>query len=328
MLSRVRQLVTFFLLISAFISEISCYHSAGNLIQDTNSRINSLSFESAIADQPLQAELLRTDDHLVAWQGQTLPIYIKVNRAPKTIVVSALSRKINCFSSLARELTYECFLPVACETAPASYPLRITLSDYDGRDLEVVRDIEINAFQFKHQYLAWRPKKKRTKQFTPLVPPKELRDDLLALLSKSPFEKLWEGKFIVPTKIRRISTEFGTIRKTPMKEPYAHGGLDIVNRRGAPVWSPQKGIVIIKDRYWGSGRTVVVDHGYGIFSLFFHLNSFAKINIGETIERGQILGTIGTTGRSTGPHLHWEMRVSNVQVDPMQWTKKRFFLGG
>jgi len=90
------------------------------------------------------------------------------------------------------------------------------------------------------------------------------------------------------------------------------------------VWAAQNGIVVMKDRFGESGNTVVVDHGWGVLSMYFHLNDFANITVGQKIAKGNPIGTMGKTGYAKGYHLHWEMRINNTPVDPMQWTKRTF----
>ena len=82
--------------------------------------------------------------------------------------------------------------------------------------------------------------------------------------------------------------------------------------------------MIIKDRYVMSGNTIVLDHGCGIFTLYYHLEDFADIEIGDFVKKGNPMGRIGKTGYATGYHLHWELRVNNVSVDPFQWTEETF----
>ena len=69
---------------------------------------------------------------------------------------------------------------------------------------------------------------------------------------------------------------------------------------------------------------MVLDHGYGVLSMFFHLEDFADIQVGQKVRKGNPIGTLGKTGYATGYHLHWEMRVNNIAIDPMQWTKANF----
>ena len=144
------------------------------------------------------------------------------------------------------------------------------------------------------------------------------------LLKKSPHEKLWRGPFCAPIDVARVTCDFGTIRTTQEKGRYMHKGLDLANAPKSVVWAPHDGIVVHKERYAFTGNTVIIDHGWGILSLFFHLDNFADIQVGQKVAKGNPIGTLGKTGYATGYHLHWEMRVNNVQVDPMQWTKTNF----
>jgi len=90
------------------------------------------------------------------------------------------------------------------------------------------------------------------------------------------------------------------------------------------VWATQSGKVIIKDRYLMSGNTVAIDHGCGIVSLYYHLEDFADIEVGDMLKKGNPVGTLGMTGYASGYHLHWELRVNGTPVDPLQWTQQNF----
>jgi len=147
---------------------------------------------------------------------------------------------------------------------------------------------------------------------------------MVELSKKSPQKKLWRGHFCTPIEIVRTTCEFGTVRTTQEKGKYQHKAVDITNTPKSVVWSAQAGTVVIKDRFVHSGNTVVVDHGWGIMSLYFHLNDFASIDVGTKLAQGNPVGTIGQTGYAKGYHLHWEMRVNNTAVDPIQWTKQSF----
>ncbi len=152
-----------------------------------------------------------------------------------------------------------------------------------------------------------------------------LFEDRMAKLTEcSAKEKLWKGAFCTPIDIARVTGEFGTVRTTQHKGRYAHKAIDVVNAPRSVVWAPQDGVVVMKDRYEHSGNTVVIDHGYGILSLFFHLDNFTKIAVGDKVAKGNPIGYIGKTGYAKGYHLHWEMRVNNIAIDPMQWTKTTF----
>ena len=182
---------------------------------------------------------------------------------------------------------------------------------------------QILPFQFKKQMLRIDAAKVQEEKEAGLAA-QELEHELEKLTEQSPHKKLWHGVFYPPIDITAVSTEYGTIRTTQERGRYAHKAVDILNMPKSVVWATQDGVVVLKNRYAFSGNTVVIDHGYGILSLFFHLDSFADINVGDFIKRGNPIGTLGKTGYASGYHLHWEMRINNIPVDPMQWIKPTF----
>lgn len=115
-----------------------------------------------------------------------------------------------------------------------------------------------------------------------------------------------------------ISSSFGT-RMSPFGNgPQFHKGLDIANRMGTPIIAPADGSVILSGPDGGYGNSVEINHGGGIVTKYAHMQR-ALVKPGEWVKRGQILGYIGMTGRTTGPHLHYEVRLNGVPVNPMQY---------
>ena len=153
---------------------------------------------------------------------------------------------------------------------------------------------------------------------------KELKKLLERVVKESPAKKLWSGPFIYPVDFQRISTPFGEIRTTLEKGRYHHAALDLVGTPKSVIWASQAGKVVIKDRFLFSGNTVVLDHGCGVMTLYYHLDDFADIQVGDFLLKGNPLGRQGKTGYANGEHLHWEFRVQNKCVDPLQWTQKTF----
>ncbi|RDV26192.1 M23 family peptidase [Alteromonas aestuariivivens] len=94
-----------------------------------------------------------------------------------------------------------------------------------------------------------------------------------------------------------------------------HFGVDVGSPTGTPVVAPATGVVTLADDLYFSGNTVVLDHGMGVFSTFLHLNEFS-VKVGDRLEQGQQLGTIGATGRATGPHLDWRINLGTMRLDP------------
>ncbi|MFN3579379.1 MAG: peptidoglycan DD-metalloendopeptidase family protein [Pseudomonas sp.] len=113
----------------------------------------------------------------------------------------------------------------------------------------------------------------------------------------------------------RLSSAFGLRRIFNGEERNPHSGLDFAVPSGTPIKSPAAGQVILVGDYFFNGKTVFVDHGQGMISMFCHLSAI-DVKVGDELDRGEVLGKVGATGRATGPHLHWNVSLNNVRVDP------------
>lgn len=121
--------------------------------------------------------------------------------------------------------------------------------------------------------------------------------------------------FVLPAK-GRISGVYGSQRVLNGEPKRPHYGLDIANKTGTPVVAAAAGKVTLahKDMFY-SGGTLIIDHGYGISSTYIHLNSI-EVTLGEQVKQGQVVGSIGATGRATGPHLDWRLNWFQTRLDP------------
>ncbi|MGN0858858.1 MAG: M23 family metallopeptidase [Stenotrophomonas sp.] len=122
--------------------------------------------------------------------------------------------------------------------------------------------------------------------------------------------------FIWPVE-GRISGRFGNARVYNGQPGAGHSGMDIAAPTGTPVKAPAAGVVTFADGdLYVTGGTVIVDHGFGISSNFLHLSRI-DVKVGQRVEQGQVIAAVGSTGRSTGPHLHWGMNWFDVRIDPL-----------
>lgn len=133
---------------------------------------------------------------------------------------------------------------------------------------------------------------------------------------------LFRGRFAWPRRAR-VTAGYGEQRTLNGVKPSQHYGLDLAGRLGAPVAAANDGRVVLVRDCWASGKTVVVWHGAGVYTTYFHL-SRAAVGEGEAVRRGQRLGLVGATGRASGPHLHWGVRVGELYVDPRSVLRLRF----
>ncbi len=122
--------------------------------------------------------------------------------------------------------------------------------------------------------------------------------------------------FILPLK-SKITSAFGKARIYNGSLKGYHSGTDFRAKMGTPIHAANDGkVVLVKKRFY-SGGTVIVDHGEGIYTCYFHMSKFF-VHAGEMVKRNELLGLSGKSGRVTGPHLHFSARISGVQVDPLQ----------
>lgn len=133
-------------------------------------------------------------------------------------------------------------------------------------------------------------------------------------------ERLWRGPFTRPVAGTEAPTGFGARRIINGKPRAPHGGADYAAAKGTPVVAANGGRVALVADYFFPGRLIVLDHGLAVYTLYFHLDTVA-VTDGELVDRGQIVGTVGSTGRATGPHLHFGALVGGARVDPSALMK-------
>jgi murein DD-endopeptidase MepM/ murein hydrolase activator NlpD len=112
-----------------------------------------------------------------------------------------------------------------------------------------------------------------------------------------------------------LSSKFGVRRFFNGEERNPHAGLDFAVPAGTPIKSPAAGKVILIGNYFFNGNTVFVDHGQGFISMFCHMSKI-DVKVGDAVPRGGVVGRVGSTGRATGPHMHWNVSLNDARVDP------------
>jgi murein DD-endopeptidase MepM/ murein hydrolase activator NlpD len=138
---------------------------------------------------------------------------------------------------------------------------------------------------------------------------------LAAVFMRSQAARLWRGPFTLPVPGSSTSS-FGRLTVMNGKPGGRHRGVDFRAAEGIPVRAPNSGLVVLAADLYFSGNTVIVDHGAGLVSLFAHLSRIA-VDEGMQVSGGDLLGQAGSTGRVTGPHLHWAVRLGEASVDPL-----------
>jgi murein DD-endopeptidase MepM/ murein hydrolase activator NlpD len=137
----------------------------------------------------------------------------------------------------------------------------------------------------------------------------EYFDDQRSLLASTP--SIWPAR-------GWVTSDFGTRLDPYTAERRMHQGLDIATPHGQPVYSPSDGTVVFVGTEGGYGKVLVVDHGYGVKTRYGHLSEIF-VGLGDRVQRGAKIAAVGNTGRSTGPHLHYEVRVNGIPENPRKF---------
>ena len=147
----------------------------------------------------------------------------------------------------------------------------------------------------------------------------EREDRLLKSLWTQQTGKAWQGSFSLPLN-NEISAQYGIKRTINRNKESIHGGIDIRGREGEDVLASNSGTVVLAEELFFGGNTVVLDHGMGIFTVYMHLSGFNR-KVGEVVSKSDVIGFVGSTGRSTGPHLHFGIKAQELSVNPESFVK-------
>jgi hypothetical protein len=127
--------------------------------------------------------------------------------------------------------------------------------------------------------------------------------------------RLWEGDFVLPSD-GPLQHTFGRRRVINGQPRRPHSGEDITAPAGATVVAINHGVVRLVEEQFFSGKSIVVDHGMGLYSMYFHLSE-TDVRVGDHVTKNQVIGKVGSTGRASGPHLHWGVRFNGARVNPL-----------
>jgi len=257
-------------------------------------------------------------DSLPLKQGQTF--IIKVN-SEKPLEINANLAGINIpfYSENINEHT--ALHGISAIAEPGAYPLTLTISDKDSQQYSFEQWVLI-----KEGYFAFDP--------IIYVDPQTLDSDLITkedeifqkIIDKPSSVRLWDGIFKTPVgEPVCIRGDYGNRRSyNDGALFYYHTGIDYGWCAGIDVFAPAKGIVVATEKdQVVRGNALLIDHGWGIFTGYWHLEEFL-VNVGDIVEPGQLIAHLGNTGRSGGPHLHFEIIVNGISVDPTEWLTKEF----
>ena len=198
------------------------------------------------------------------------------------------------------------------------YPMTLELQDEFGQSTSIGANVQVIAGGYGRQTI-------RISDSELLAPAVEAEERALLVHATDRFtdERYWINSLSLPAAAP-INAVFGTLRSyngSPFDR--YHGGVDFAGAPGTSILAAADGTVVMADRLHIRGNTTLIDHGWGLYTLYAHQDE-TLVHLGEFVATGQVIGTVGSTGRSTGPHLHWEVWLNSVNIDPMQWVQEVF----
>ncbi len=209
---------------------------------------------------------------------------------------------------------YHSLLGIDLRLKPRTYPLEVQVSSSEDRLQTLHTTIEVAGKDFGVQHLNL-PQNMVTLDPETLKRVRKEGAKFSQLWHKQSSERYWRGSFVRPVP-GKLSTPFG-LRRILNGEPRSpHSGVDIRAKVGEPVRSTNHGRIVLVGEFYFHGKAVVIDHGWGLYTMYFHLS---EVNVaeGDLVGKGTIIGLAGSTGRATGPHLHWGVRLGGARVDPL-----------
>ncbi len=204
---------------------------------------------------------------------------------------------------------------------PGMYDLTLSFANLEGEEFfEFVQPLRVASGGYYFDPVLYVPPETIDPQYT--QPENEFISTLINTNTK---EKYWEGAFSYPSSSTSVfSSIFGSRRNyNDMGYTSYHSGLDFYGGTGTLIYSPARGKVVFAGALEVRGNVTFIDHGWGVFTGYLH-QSEILVSVGDLVEEGDEIGKVGGSGRVTGPHLHWEVWVGGVPVDPLEWTSEVF----
>lgn len=279
--------------------------------------IPNVSVPEFIADLPAAVESVQVMP-LIFREGQTGQVRVRTT-VPAQLTGMFIDTELQIIR-LGEGLRHLIFIGIPVFTEPGIYPLTLTITPDDGEGVTIEGAVQIVGGGYGSEQINLLDG--RDVLLTEAVEDAEL--ELLRGAARTfTAERYFDAPMGLPAAAG-ITSQYGTRRSYNggAFDRY-HSGTDFAGAPGTPIFAPAPGRVVLADSLNVRGNATMLDHGWGIYTGYWHQTEI-YVAPGDFVETGQIIGTIGATGRVTGAHLHWELWVNGVAVDPMQWVQQSF----
>jgi len=234
-------------------------------------------------------------------QGDTVLVFVAGSKGAQNVEGSLGAQHLAFFPYGAE---FAALTGVDLETKPGKVPWRIGFVDGGGVPRKAAGTVTVKAGGFPVERLTL------PGGMVNLDPEAERRAANEAVRMRALYDTVTQ-----PVASRKPGGGFGSRRIINGQPRMPHTGIDYSADRGTPVVASNRGRVALLGEFFFAGRLVALDHGLGLYTLYFHLDGVA-VTEGQIVERGQTVGTVGTTGRSTGPHLHFAAQLGRARINP------------
>jgi hypothetical protein len=247
-------------------------------------------------------------------QGQIIVVKVPTDERMVQIQGTFLGRRVTFFPEprATEPPGFVALLGLDLQDEPGTHELTVNITSRDhSQQLSFNILVVKEKFHVEHLKL---PKDKVDLDDKSLARWKDEQDHVKAALATDSQMKLWQTAFLEPVNGKRTGI-FGSVRIMNGQARNPHNGEDIGAPLGADVAATNDGIVRLTVDHIFSGKGVYIDHGLGLYSMYFHLSQ-VLVKEGDLVRAGQVVGKVGATGRATGPHLHWGVKVNGARVNP------------
>ena len=253
---------------------------------------------------------------LEVFQGEIVELRVSEHRL--STVNGRMGKEMISFYAKGRGI-FTALVGVDLEAVPGLAKVAVKATDGAGtvRDTEIILNIKAGAFQ--RESFSVPPE---LDQLSPdvLERIRHEHEQLSNSFTTSAPRPLWDGPFLPPVS-GHITSPFGFRRIINGIPRAPHSGVDLKALQGTEVLAPNHGRVVLIGDFFFSGRSLVLDHGGGLYTMYFHLSD-SKVDTGMEVRKGDVIALSGMTGRATGPHLHWGARINGARVNPLELIKK------
>jgi len=255
-------------------------------------------------------------------QGEVLWIEVPVNNPQAHVSGTLLQRQIPFFP--LTDNRFAAIVGLDMQDPPGIQDLRITVQTREKTD-HLTYAVNILKEDYAVQHLTL-PKDKVDLDAKTLKRVRLEQQEMSKAFLHIGTQPLWTSGFLEPVQ-GTVTGRFGSRRVINGQTKRPHSGEDIAAPQGAQVHAMNTGTVAATMDHFFSGKGVVIDHGLGLFSMYFHLSAI-DVQPGQTVNKGEPVGKVGATGRATGPHLHWGIRLNGARVNPYALTALPFDMKG